>query len=203
MDRKIVLNYTLKPAVLLSLLFIIFTVVQPDCAIAQDTTSVVNQEPELTQPEKHSAHKATIYSLALPGLGQAYNKKYWKIPVIYAGFGALAYNISINNTEVKKFTAAYRFKMNNDTSAPVNEYVTRYPNVNDLLRGRDFYRRRVELSIIFTAAWYLLNVVDAAVDAHFFDYDVSENLSLNVQPIIIRTPEHPIGTGGIKLCMNF
>lgn len=203
MDRKIVFNYTLKPAVLLSLLFIIFTVIQPDCVIAQDTTTVVNQDSESIQPEIHSAHKATIYSLALPGLGQAYNKKYWKIPVIYAGFGALAYNISINNAEVKKFTAAYRFKMNNDTSAPVNEYVTRYPNVNDLLRGRDFYRRRVELSIIFTAAWYLLNVVDAAVDAHFFDYDVSENLSLNVQPIIIRTPEHPIGTGGIKLCMNF
>lgn len=152
---------------------------------------------------KHSAHKASIYSLVLPGLGQAYNKKYWKIPIIYAGFGALAYNISINNAETKKFTEAYRYKMNGDTFDIDNEYVTRYPNVNDLLRGRDFYRRRVELSIIFTAAWYLLNVVDAAVDAHFFDYDISEDLSLNFQPILIYTPKNPIGTGGIQLSINF
>lgn len=152
---------------------------------------------------KHSAHKASIYSLALPGLGQAYNKKYWKIPIIYAGFGALAYNIHVNNIETKKFTEAYRYRMNKDTFAIDNEYVARYPNVNDLLRGRDFYRRRVELSIIFTAAWYLLNVVDAAVDAHFFDYDVSEDLSLNIQPIIIRTPGKPSGTGGIQLSLTF
>jgi hypothetical protein len=151
----------------------------------------------------HSAHKASIYSLVLPGLGQAYNKKYWKIPVIYAGFGVLAYNINSNNVETKKFTEAYRYRINGDTFAIDNEYVTRYSNVNDLLRGRDFYRRRVELSIIFTAAWYLLNVVDAAVDAHFFDYDISEDLSLNIQPIIIRSPEKPLGTGGIQLSINF
>lgn len=189
--------------IILPLLLITLIVNYSSVSYAQDTTSVAVQEQNIVSPVKHSAHKATIYSLALPGLGQAYNKKYWKIPVIYAGFGVLVYNISINNSEVKKFTAAYRYRMNNDSTLPVNEYVTRYPDVNDLLRGRDFYRRRVELSVIFTAAWYLLNVVDAAVDAHFFDYDVSENLSLNIQPIIMRTPEHPIGTGGIRLCMNF
>lgn len=192
-----------KPAILLPLLLFLLFTAAPSVNLAQDTTSIVIPAQNIEPSEKHSAHKATIYSLALPGLGQAYNKKYWKIPVIYAGFGVLVYNISINNKEVKKFTSAYRYRMNNDSTLPVNEYVTRYPDVNDLLRGRDFYRRRVELSVIFTAAWYLLNVVDAAVDAHFFDYDVSENLSLNIQPIILRTPEHPIGTGGIKLCMNF
>ena len=151
----------------------------------------------------HSAHKATIYSLVLPGLGQAYNRKYWKIPIIYAGFGALAYNISINSKEMNKFTDAYRYRMRNDTTPTNNDYVARYTDVNDLLRGRDFYRRRVELSVIFTAALYLLNAVDAAVDAHFFDYDVSENLTLNIQPIIIKTPEYPKGTGGLSLRMNF
>jgi hypothetical protein len=104
---------------------------------------------------------------------------------------------------MNKFTEAYRYNINGDTFAIDNEYVTRYPDPNDLLKGRDFYRRRVELSVIFTAAWYLLNIVDAAVDAHFFDYDVSEDLSLNIEPILFRTPEHSIGTGGIRLTMNF
>jgi hypothetical protein len=183
----------------LKILFILILV--PDVA-AQDTLVPAN-EVNTTVIERHSAHKATIYSLILPGLGQAYNKKYWKIPIIYAGFGALAYNISINSKEEKKFTEAYRYKINGDTFPINNEYVVRYSDPNDLLRGRDFYRRRVELSVIFTAALYILNVVDAAVDAHFFDYDVSEDLSLNIQPIMIKTPQQPYGTGGIRLCLNF
>ncbi|MBK6347741.1 MAG: hypothetical protein IPF68_17745 [Bacteroidales bacterium] len=136
---------------------------------AQDTIPTASVPPaaDTSAAEVHSPHKATIYSLVLPGLGQGYNRKYWKIPVIYAGFGALAYNFSINNREMKKFTEAYRYVTNNDTIPTDNEYVTRYPDPNDLLRGREFYRRRVELTVIISAAWYLLNVIDAAVDAHF------------------------------------
>ena len=154
---------------------------------AQDTIPEIVQIPvaDTFLPEIHSAHKATIYSLILPGLGQAYNKKYWKIPVIYAGFGALAYNFKINNDETKKFTEAYRYVINNDSFPTDNEYVTRYPNTSDLLRGRDFYRRRVELTVIFSTVWYLLNVIDAAVDAHFFDYDISDNLSLRFDPVFM------------------
>lgn len=171
-------------------------------------SQVIGQNNELpvidtTVKESHSAHKATLYSMALPGLGQAYNKKYWKIPVIYTGFGLLAYNISVNAKEMNKFTDAFRYISSGDTSFTDNEYVTKYPDVNNLLRGRDYYRRRVELSVIFTAVWYIFNVVDAAVDAHFFDYDVSENLSLNIQPVILKDPKSYHGTGGIRLTMNF
>jgi hypothetical protein len=197
----------LKTAILLPVFIALIFFVSPRSIIAQEyirDTVIDVVVPIDTVPQTHSAHKATIYSLALPGLGQAYNKKYWKIPIIYAGFGVLAYNISINNKETKLFTDAYRYVVKGDTTIPTdNEYVKRYPNPNDLLRGRDFYRRRVELSIIFTAAWYLLNVVDAAVDAHFFDYDVSEDLSLRIEPVIINSPFGNPGTGGIRLCMNF
>lgn len=191
-----------KP-VIVSLL-LVFTLISGlgNTSFAQDTIPAPQQDTKV-EKEKHSAHKASIYSFVLPGLGQAYNKKYWKIPIIYAGFGALAYNISINNSEMKEFTEAYRYRMNGDTYVTDNKYVARYPNVNDLLKGRDFYRRRVELSVIFTAAWYLLNVVDAAVDAHFFDYDISEDLSLNIQPVMLSTPGHLTGAGGIRLSMNF
>lgn len=191
-----------KKSSLLFVLKILFVFLLVPDAVAQDTLVPVNTV-DTTIIETHSAHKATIYSLILPGLGQAYNKKYWKIPIIYAGFGALAYNISINSKEERKFTEAYRYKINGDTFPINNEYVARYSDPNDLLRGRDYYRRRVELSVIFTAALYILNVVDAAVDAHFFDYDVSEDLSLNIQPIMIKTPQQPYGTGGIRLCLNF
>lgn len=184
-------------------LLIVFTLFQPSITASAQQTEEVVIMVDTVSPAVHSAHKATIYSLVLPGLGQAYNKKYWKIPVIYVGFGILAYNISINNTEVKKFTEAYRYKINNETYPIDNEYVKRYSDVNDLLKGRDFYRRRVELSVIFTSFWYLLNVVDAAVDAHFFDYDVSENLSIRVEPVLFNSPFKRYDTAGIKLCMNF
>lgn len=173
--------------------------------VAQDTTAVKVPavESDSLRTPMHSAHKATVYSLILPGLGQAYNKKYWKIPIIYAGFGALAYNFKINNDESKKFTEAYRYVINQDTFPIDNEYVTRYPDVNDLLRGRDFYRRRVELTVIFSAVWYLLNVIDATVDAHFFDYDISDNLTLRLEPaFMIPTGSKERFTNGMRLCLN-
>ena len=173
---------------------------------AQDTLVVTKDGilSDTTTVTYHSPHKATIYSLALPGLGQAYNKKYWKIPIIYAGFGFLGYTIITNHTEMKKFTEAYRYVSNGETYPINNPYIAKYPNPADLLRGRDFYRRKVELGIIWSAALYLLNVVDAAVDAHFFDYDVSDNLALRIEPSIIpsQSPMVP-HTNGIRLCINF
>ena len=139
----------------------------------------------------------------MPGLGQAYNKKYWKIPIIYAGFGALAYSFKINYDETKKFTEAYRYVINKDSVPIDNEYITRYPDPNDLLQGRAFYRRRVELTVIFSAAWYILNVLDAAVDAHFFDYDISDNLSLRVDPVFLMPTGRPDRfANGIRLSLT-
>ena len=171
---------------------------------AQDTVPALpSPPPGPAVAEAHSPHKATIYSLVLPGLGQAYNKKYWKIPVIYIGFGALAYNFKINYDETKKFTEAYRYVINKDTFPIDNEYVTRYPDPNDLLQGRAFYRRRVELTIIFAAAWYMLNVVDAAVDAHFFDYDISDNLSLRLDPVFLMPTGIPDRfANGLRLSLS-
>lgn len=178
----------------------------PICVTAQDTL-VVTKDGVLSDTSTvtyHSPHKATIYSLVLPGLGQAYNKKYWKIPIIYAGFGFFGYSININRDEMNKFTDAYRYVINNETYPTDNQYIERYPNPSDLLRGRDFYRRKVELNIIYSAVLYLLNVVDAAVDAHFFDYDVSDNLALRLEPTIIpsQSPMLP-HSNGIRLSINF
>lgn len=141
--------------------------------------------PETSAKKPHSAKKATIMSAILPGLGQAYNKKYWKIPIIYAGFGTLYYFIRTNGQEYRKFRDAYNIVANNDTLLfPSNEYVVRYDaNLDQLREGRNYYRRNLELSYIFTGLLYILNIIDASVDGNLYDFDVSDDLSLRLEPV--------------------
>lgn len=152
--------------------------------------------------EPHSAHKATIYSLALPGLGQAYNKKYWKIPVIYAGFGAMVYFIATNKSEYKKFSAAYDYVELGDMEAtPPNAYAQTYSS-SQLKSARDLYRRNLDFSYIITGLWYLLNVVDASVDAHLFEFEVNEDLTLKIEPDINFLPQEYKAYTGVKVSFS-
>ncbi len=163
--------------------------------------TTVTVGPSYSQTRKpHSANKAALYSAILPGMGQAYNHKYWKIPVVYAGFGTFYYFINSNNKEYIKFNKAYQYKTGSNTDpGNYNEYVDKYSETS-LLDGRNYYRRNRDLSIILTSFWYLLNVTDAAVDAYLFDYDVSNDLSIQIQPDIlpIQGPVKP----GIRVTMN-
>lgn len=131
----------------------------------------------------HSAHKATIYSAILPGLGQFYNQKYWKIPVVYAGIGTIYYLASSNAANYRKAREAYNYVANEEEYPIDNDLVTRY-SATDLQQIRDYYRRNMELSWIVMGLWYALNVIDATVDAHLFDYDIGEDLSLRIEPDI-------------------
>lgn len=153
---------------------------------------------------EHSARKATLYSLVLPGLGQAYNKKYWKIPIIYGGFTVFYFLIQYNNTEYQLFKDAYYHKLTyGDEAEPINEYESRY-NLETLLNAKNDYRRNRDLNYILSGVWYALNIIDAAVDAHLFSWDVDEDLSLRVEPDIY-TPsmlgQNP--GGGVKLTLRF
>lgn len=149
----------------------------------------------------HSPHKATIYSMALPGLGQAYNKKYWKIPIIYAGFGTLGYFIKTNTDEYRKFRNAYEYVVNEKEEPTDNPYVERYDE-DALKRGRDYYRRNMELNYIFSAIWYFINIMDAAVDAHFYNYNVSDDLTLELGPAINNQWYNQRPYGGISLTLK-
>jgi hypothetical protein len=157
---------------------------------------------------KHSPRKATLYSLVCPGLGQIYNHKYWKVPIVYAGFGTMGYFFVANHGEYVKFRNAYTFVASGNTAdnnvPPVNDYVTRYNYNADLLKnGRDYYRRNLELTYILTGVWYVLVAVDAQVDAQFFDFDVSDRITLNVQPFIQpRTNQLP-GVTGLTFALSF
>jgi len=141
-------------------------------------------QPAIDSIPIHSAKKATIMSVCLPGLGQAYNKKYWKIPVLYAGFGVLTYFIIKNGAEYRNFRTAYNIVVSGDTANFENPYVVRYGgNITLLQEGRNYYRHNLEFTYILTGILYILNIVDASVDANLYNFDVSDDLSLKLEPV--------------------
>jgi hypothetical protein len=153
--------------------------------------------------KQHSPTKATLMSMCLPGLGQIYNKKYWKVPIIYAGFGVLTYFIVFNTNEYLTYKSAYIESFNKDSSGNYSDIVRKY-SADNILSAREYYRRDLEISIILTAVWYILNIVDAAVDANLFTYNISKELTLKVDPVVI--PPVTFGrnyTSGFRIRINF
>jgi len=162
----------------------------------------------------HSPTKAWLMSAVVPGLGQAYNQRYWKIPVIYGGFIAFSYFIQTNNFRYEiyrnAYDAKYQIKNIGPQIAGLNTEDPYYKlrlwllqakqseleyRLNVELKGqfenvptdrlqyyKNSYRRDRDFFIIMTVLFYIVNMVDAAVDAHFFTYDVSNDLTLNWQP---------------------
>lgn len=156
-------------------------------------------------PKPHSAHKASIYSMLLPGLGQAYNRKYWKIPIVYAGFGVVYYFVSFNNSEYQEWREAYNHSLENTDGSepPINEYEEKYGYDPDILKDqKDFYRRNRDLSYILGGVWYILNIVDATVDAHLFSWEVDDDLSLRVDPEFYEPVYGYKPSGGLKLTLR-
>lgn len=160
-------------------------------------------EPVFTPVKKHSVRKAAVYSAMLPGLGQVYNRKAWKVPIIYAGFGVLTYFIVSNHNQFILFKEAYIYKANGETYPTDNEYALKY-NLNQLSDGMEYYRRNRDLSYIIAGIWYTMNILEAYVDAHFFDYDISEDLTMGISPAIIPMviPDQP-ASAGITLSFKF
>lgn len=143
--------------------------------------------------------KATTLSMICPGAGQIYNGSYWKAPIVIGGFASMIYVVDWNNRGYQRFRTAYNLRVAYDNAlkeynaAPDKEGLVK-PTPTDEFRGRytpdylknlkNSYRRNRDLSIIITAGVYLLNVIDAHVDAHLQDYDISDDLSMDVEPHI-------------------
>ncbi len=162
----------------------------------------VNGNADTLVLKKHSPTKAAIFSAVIPGLGQAYNRKYWKIPIVYAGFGVITYFIISNTGEYRKYREAYLYVSSGDSTYIDNDYVGKYDE-QQLLDAKNYYRRNMELSYIIGGLWYILNIIDASVDAHFFDYDISEDLSIRIDPVMhVRRPD-PRPLTGVRLTLNF
>jgi hypothetical protein len=153
--------------------------------------------------KKHSPKKATWMSAALPGLGQIYNRKYWKLPIIYAGFGVIGYLAVNYNTKLNHYKSTYLYRMGYDLSK--KDYFPNITNTDLLYSDFTYYRRNFELTCIFGSVFYVLNIIDAAVDAHLYKFDISDDLSMRIEPQLINydmAANHNPATG-IKISLNF
>ncbi|MCL4481751.1 MAG: DUF5683 domain-containing protein [Bacteroidetes bacterium] len=169
-----------------------------------------------------SPKKASIYAALFPGLGQVYNGKYWKLPIIYGGYAGLIYLFGWNNNNYSDYFDAYRtiakYQSVDLMSKTDKDYLNnlfKIPywdmNVNpshfegfktQLKSGKDYYRRNRDMSIIAIAALHVLSIIDASVDANLFDFDISDDLSMRVDPMPMN-----FGRGsqviGINVAFNF
>ncbi|WP_420572547.1 DUF5683 domain-containing protein [Kordia sp.] len=135
--------------------------------------AVVVDEKKAINPLSPS--KAAFYSAILPGLGQAYNKKYWKIPIVYAALGTGIYFYIDNNNKYNRYRRAYKSRLAGFTDDEFQGIVT---DNNALIDAQEFYQRNRDLSLLLTVVAYVLNIVDANVDAHLLQFNVSDDLSL-------------------------
>lgn len=128
----------------------------------------------------HSPKRATIYSAILPGMGQVYNKQAWKVPIIYA-LGATTVYVAIDNYKNSvKFKDEYFNRLNGNTSELLADYQT-YSD-ESILSLHQVYNKNFQLGIIITGAVYLLNIVDAMVYGHLFDFEINEDLGASIRP---------------------
>jgi hypothetical protein len=139
-----------------------------------------NGQNDTSSTPKHSPRKAAIMSACLPGLGQIYNKKYWKLPIIYTGAAAVTYLAIFNSHYYNMYKEAYIFSTDNDSST-----VSPYDYTSeDLLTIKNYYRRNLELTYIVAFGIYALNIVDAMVDAYLFEFSVDDNLTMKISPSV-------------------
>ena len=168
----------------------------------------IKKSADSTVVRSHSPHKATLLAL-IPGAGQIYNKKYWKLPIVYAGFVVTGYFGVTNGQEYRKFRDAYicSAELGADCTNPL---ALKYSGA-DLQSIRDGYRRNMELSYIIMGAWYVIQILDATVDAHLYYWEVNDNLSVHVEPTIAPVNMYPtspimpanVTPNGLRVTVSF
>jgi hypothetical protein len=162
------------------------------------------------QIRKIIPRQATIRSLMFPGLGQAYNRQYYKMPFVYAGYGALGYYFTRYRRLALEAETGYRRLLYGDpngtgTNTPVTEVVINesvFRTTTQAKAAYDFYRRYRDLNIILSVVLYAVSAVEANVAAHLKTFDLSDDISLRVEPTVMPMP----GTGivpGVRVALSF
>ncbi len=193
-------------------------------ATRQDSTRLIPTEvptkvEEVAKEEQKTfspSPRAAVLWAIIPGGGQVYNRKYWKVPIIIGGMTALYYAISWNNNNLLEYAKAYSDiksddPMTNDSwiafvpaGADPNSYRTSGSFQETLRHGRDFYRRNRDLSIIVAVGVYALSIVDAYVDAELAHFDISPDLTLRATPSYIPSTTFPSSGGpAVQVALSF
>jgi hypothetical protein len=187
-------------------------------SLAQDTMKVAKPVKKEFRAEPH---RATMLAIALPGLGQIYNRKYWKVPVVYVGFGAILYAANYNGSRYNTHLKAYQDLT--DAFPETRSYLElkgleevdpadfdRYINPSSyswykdrILRRVDYYRKYRDLSYIGIGLWYMVSILDANVDASLFNYDVSDDLDIEIGPVQVPLEGQTVPGLGVTVRVTF
>lgn len=177
------------------------------------TDSLVNVTGERVRVFNPSPERAVWLSALCPGLGQIYNRRYWKLPIIVGGYMGLAYATDWNNAMLRDYTKAYRDLMDNDPDT--KSYMDFFaPGVSEsslskawlesvFQSRRNYFRRNRDLCIIGMVGVYLLAIVDAYVDASLAHFDISPDLSINWSPVIMQETRSPLPSIGVQWALCF
>lgn len=185
----------------------------PSMSLFDDSTMVRQPNPNAARVFVPDPIRAVWMSALCPGLGQIYNRRYWKLPIVVGGFMGLGYGASWNNGMLADYTRAYTDIMDNDPST--NSYMDFFPPntqesslnhdwlVRTLKSRKDYYRRNRDLCIICMVGVYMLAMVDAYVDASLSNFDISPDLSMQVAPALIQDNMSRWPSLGIQMAFNF
>ncbi|WHT40109.1 DUF5683 domain-containing protein [Myroides sp. mNGS23_01] len=170
------------------LLIMIFSLLFQVASFAQEEEGI-EKESKKEKRKREAAYKpldpvapsrAAFYTTIVPGLGQIYNKKYWKVPLVYAGIGIPVYFWADNQRNYDRYRNEYK----NRLQGKIDQTDETLAGLDDqrLLDGQNFYRKNRDLSVVIAVGFYVLSIVDANVDAHLMQFNVNENLT--IKPVI-------------------
>jgi hypothetical protein len=197
---------------------IFFTILTGNLAVKAQQINISNDSLQVVAPIPkvvRSPKKASIYAALFPGLGQIYNRKYWKLPIVYGGYAGLIYVLGWNNNQYQDYYQGFRIISQYSSAAAMKpderaflDNMIKNPSISldnpstftyisaQIKSGKDYYRRNRDLTIIGIAALHVLSIIDASVDANLFDFDISDDLSMRIEPM-------PIYLGDQNLVMGF
>lgn len=189
-----------KTLFILFLLSLLFPALAQQDSLTRSNDSITKVKEDRKKTYS-GPRKASIMSAILPGLGQIYNRKIWKVPIIYAGLGGLGYMFVVNNQQYVYYRKNLIAENDNDP-ATINN--TRWDSQN-LQTQKITYRKRRDIAVVGIALLYILNIVDANVDAHLKTFDVSDDLSMSIDPwqSIYSTGSGYRSATGLSIKLNF
>ncbi len=179
-------------------------VVEENIQIKADSTVLRSLDKDVAtvdigiEAPDHSPTRALLLSAIIPGLGQFYNKKYWKVPIVWAGLGAFAYFIKFNNERYQYYRRNLIYEVEQDPDFPNETNLDQ----TSLKSARDQYRRARDQVALYGILFYIVQIIDAHVDAHLIEFDVNQDLSVRFEPSLI--PNYRGGSSfGLALKFNF